>query len=124
MPRKSRVAKIPVVAQPETAEVRLKSPLNSEERAKLRSLLDEPAFVKAWRNASLSKPHFFPQGLDTAQGLQIGNNRLHQLQGWELFRSALLRESMEPTIKPTPAKDNYPQSGTIEAHVQSLNPTK
>ncbi len=94
-------------------------PLLFEQRNRLQEIFDDPVFRQAWNNVQACKPTLFPVGLDTALGAQIGNNRLHQLQGWELFRTALLRQVIEP--KPAPAKpsNNFPDAGTRDAELQA-----
>lgn len=93
--------------------------LSFEQRVRLRQIFEDPVFVQAWQNAQACRPSVIPQGLDTALGLQIGNNRLHQIQGWELFRTALIRESMDPLPTPPRARDDFPDSGTLEAEIQA-----
>lgn len=100
-------------------------PLVFEERNRLREIFADPVFRKAWNNALACRPSSFPAGLDSALGPQIGNNRLHQLQGWEMFRLALLREQHERVPKTPFVSDNYPDSGTLEAEMKrKLEPKK
>lgn len=90
-------------------------PLVFEQRLKLSAIFADPVFRQAWNNAMASRPALFPVGLGAEHGPQIGNNRLHQLQGWEMFKVALLREAQE-RLPPRPKiADTYPDSGTIEA---------
>ena len=83
-------------------------PLLNDERVKLTALLDDPTFVRAWNNAEMFKPSAFPGGLDTALGSVIASNRLSQLQGWEMFKTALLRQVEDPKLAKTPLQETYP----------------
>ncbi len=100
-------------------EIRPLRPLVLEERTRLQAIFSDPVFRQAWTNAQAQKPSVVPVGLDGALGPQIGNNRLHQLQGWEMMKVALLRQAQEPRARITPVTDNYPDAGTIEADVRS-----
>jgi hypothetical protein len=82
--------------------------LLNEERVKLTALLNDPVFVKAWNNAEMFKPSAFPGGLDTALGSVIASNRLSQLQGWEMFKAALLRQVEEPKQAKASLQETYP----------------
>lgn len=90
-------------------------PLVLDERTRLQQIFDDKVFRQAWANAHAVRPSVIPMGLDSALGLQIGNNRLHQLQGWEMFKVALLRQTQEPRLPVPKITDTYPDSGTIEA---------
>lgn len=94
-------------------------PLSYEQRVHLSQIFADPVFKQAWQNAQAAKPNHFPLGLETALGAQIGNNRLHQQQGWELFRVALLRQVMDPPAAKPKVQDNYPDSGTREAELKA-----
>lgn len=94
-------------------------PLVYEERIRLQQILNDPVFQKAWQNAQACRPSVVPLGLDTALGQQIGNNRLHQIQGWDMFRAALLRQILEPAPAKPKLSDNYPDAGTREAELKS-----
>ncbi len=85
-----------------------------EERGELRRMLGSDLFKKALANARLHKPALFANGLDTALGPQIGNNRLHQLQGWTLFEAALIKQTVTPLDRPKQALDSYPDEGRID----------
>lgn len=95
-------------------------PLLMEERNRLNEIFQDPAFVKAWRNLRTYKPGAFPANASTLagpSGLQVASNRLHQIQGWEMFVAALLNQSKEPLVKKKPALEEYPDAGTIEAEM-------
>jgi hypothetical protein len=85
-----------------------------EERGELRNIFTSAIWKKAYSNAKLMSPHLFPQGMDTALGVQIGNNRLHQLQGWELLRMALIKQTMVPAAKRMPLQETYPDAGRFD----------
>lgn len=99
-------------------------PLQYEEREHLKEIFADPVFRKAWRNVRLCHPSLFPAGLDAALGQQIGNNRLHEMRGWEMFRVAFLRQASEPKIAPTPLVANFPDAGLREAELASLVKTQ
>lgn len=107
----------PVASPLTTEEVEYRPilPLTFEQRIELKTLFDKPVFRQAWNNAQAKKPSIVPRGLDTDLGPQIGNNRLHQIQGWELFRAALLQQLDAPRPIPPRPQDNFPDSGTIES---------
>lgn len=94
-------------------------PLVYEERLKLQQILNEPVFVQAWQNAQACRPSVMPLGLDTALGPQIGNNRLHQMQGWDMFRVAILKQVLDPVAARPKIADNYPDSGLREAELKA-----
>ncbi len=108
----------PVALGNEEPEIRTVVPLTWEERTRLRELFADPVFRKAWNNAQAAKPSVLAAGLEGPTGLQIGNNRLHQLQGWEMFRAALLREQLERKPAPARASDSFPDAGTMEAEAK------
>ena len=81
--------------------------LDYADRLELAGLFSRPVFVQAWRNAEAFHPSCFPPGLDGALGNQIATNRLHELRGWELFRSALLRQAQDPVRLREPLKENF-----------------
>ncbi len=92
-------------------------PLQLEERERLTAIFADPVFRKAWRNTQLCRPSVVPAGLDTALGAQIGNNRLHQMQGWEMFRTAFLRQAEERRVATPIPQANYPDAGTRDAEL-------
>lgn len=103
----------------EETETKPLVPLSMAQRARLVEILTDPVFKQAWNNALTYRPSVVPAGLDSALGPQIGNNRLHQLQGWEMFRVALLRQQLEPKLPaPRITQEQYPDSGTLEAEVK------
>lgn len=86
-------------------------PFTLEERQELRSLFSQPVFAKAWHNAKLAKPSAFvagnPSPLNTALGAMVGNNRLHEIRGWELFEAAILRQVNDPSPPKSVVQENY-----------------
>ena len=101
-------------------------PLLYEERERLKEIFADPVFRKAWRNVRLCHPSLFPsqQLLDSALGQQVGNNRLHEMRGWEMFRVAFLRQAEERKIAPAPVVANYPDAGLREAELAQTLPKK
>lgn len=95
-------------------------PLLMEERNRLNEIFRDPVFIKAWRNLRVYKPGAFPANASTLagpSGLQIAANRLHQIQGWEMFVVALLNQAKEPVVKKNTPLQEYPNEGTIEAEM-------
>lgn len=86
--------------------------LNLDERIALRKIFLDPVFRKAWTNIKALSPGVFPnQDLSAPNGAIITNNRFHEMRGWEMFRVALITQSMEPEIRRPKAAENYPDSG-------------
>lgn len=115
---KSKKPPYPVVAQPDGPTRPQATPLNYEERVHLSKLLSDPIFVMAWKNAELGKPPFFTASKEEAYYEQSCAQRLHQLQGWELFKAALLKQVDDPKPKPERLTESFPDSGTLEAEVK------
>lgn len=88
------------------------TPLSHDERNWLVGMFNDPTFKKAWNNASLAKPSLFraDKQLEGVNGLQLASNRLHQLQGWEMFSVALLSQVNDPKPARAIIRDNYPDS--------------
>jgi hypothetical protein len=84
--------------------------LEYPERQKLLGMLNDPVFIQAWQNAEGSKPNAFPAGTDGELGGVIANNRLHQIQGWEMFKAALLKQVIDPRPPREQPKETYPDS--------------
>lgn len=95
-----------------------------EERDELTKIFANPVFVKAWRNLRAVKPGVFisQSALASPAGPQMANNRFHEIRGWEMFAAALLKQAKEPEVKRTPAKEEYPDAGTIEAEMRRTSP--
>jgi hypothetical protein len=134
MPRKSKRPKAKVVPRQvkKLTEERPVAPsfnrLVMEERDRLREILNDPVFIKAWKNAELSKPSAFPPMRDHFEG-QFGDarasHRLHQIQGWEMFKAALIRETLEIVPKPKASSEEYPDTATLENEIaKNLNHKK
>lgn len=88
--------------------------LSLEERGELRRFFDSTAWKKTIANARTMRPNEFPQGCETALGLQIGNNRLHILQGWKLCEIAIASQVEAPAVRAPVVKDSYPPGGQID----------
>jgi hypothetical protein len=74
-------------------------------------MISDPVFQKVIRNAHSKKPKTAPEGTGVAgkENCQlIANNRLHQLQGWEMFEAALFAQAEEvvPRVHTT-LKETY-----------------
>lgn len=85
-------------------------PLTVEERVELREIFNKPAYRKAFTNARLKKPSAFaPQdALNGEHGGQVANNRLHQIQGWEMFEVALAIQALDPLPPKKQVEESYP----------------
>lgn len=85
-------------------------PLSHEERVKLRELFADPVYRKAFSNARLMRPSAFAhsEGLNGALGGQIANNRLHQIQGWEMFEAALAKQALDPLPPKKLLEETFP----------------
>ncbi len=109
MPRK-RPLKPPVAPVAEENLLReTPVPLTSEERLAFRAALKLPAFQKALRNIRLAKPsaNIGRDALNGPLGAAIGNNRLHEIRGWEQFEVALGTQGLDPVITPPKAREKY-----------------
>lgn len=114
MPRKRPLN--PPVA-PVAEEVSLREavvPLSLEEREAFRAAIKSPAFQKALRNIRNQRPSVFTHELNTALGTTIANNRLHELRGWELYETALWKQSLDPVINAPQAREKYVDESTIK----------
>lgn len=104
------------------------SMLVMEERDKLSLILNDPVFKKAWRNAEVQRPSAFPSGHETLFEGQFGDNRaakqLARIQGWELHKAALLKQTIEIVPKKKANSEEYPPQGTLEADVKRSLPNK
>jgi len=78
---------------PPTAE----EPLTEVERQRFRQMIADPVFQKVIRNAWRYRPPTTPLGTGESvrdqNALLIANNRLHQLQGWEMFEAAVFSQT-------------------------------
>jgi hypothetical protein len=81
-----------------------------EERVELRELFNKPAYRKAFTNARLKKPSAFAgsEPLNGEHGGIVANNRLHQIQGWEMFEAALALQALDPAPPKKPLEESYP----------------
>ncbi len=93
-------------------------PLVLEERARLIALLNDPIMQKALANAALVKPpsSFAGSGVQVSAvpsaelAMLMANNRLHQIQGWETFETALFAQTLDPKSPRAQVEENYPDS--------------
>ncbi len=107
MPRKSKL-QTPVA--PEAEENLLRAPirpLSFEERSVLRLALKSTAFQQALRNIRNEKPSVFAPSLNDERGAQFANNRIHQIQGWEMFEVALGKQALDPQLIAPRPKENF-----------------
>lgn len=95
------------------------SPLTLPERIRLREIINDPVFNKVIRNAHCKKPTTGPEGVGIhvkTDSLLIANNRLHQLQGWEMFEAALFSQAEEKVQRTiTSLVETYPSEGNYHA---------
>jgi len=88
-------------------------PLSLEERQAFRLAINSTAFKKALANIRWRKPSATPGDLNTALGPQIAINRLHQIQGWEMFETSLAIQALDPVVNPPKSKETWPDESTI-----------
>lgn len=88
------------------------TPLTDTERQRFRQIIADPVFKKVIENACLGKPPAFPSNtgeyVKDQNSLLVANNRLHQIQGWELFEAAIFRQAeVEVTRTPKAPQETY-----------------
>lgn len=119
MPKKRSAPIARVAPLPEEGFLREPtSPLSLEERAALRAFFNSALWKKVWANAMAGAPPSTPTGLDGPMGGVIANNRLHQMQGWELLKAALASQVEERIPRASRPPDNYPKSLEIDTGVK------
>jgi len=114
MPKK-KVERPRAYERPEPFPIYIAKPLELAERERLRQIFSDPVFRKALQNAHAQKPKTNPGGTGvlgiTEFSEKIAANRLHQLQGWEMFEAALFAQAEERVIhKPPVLKENFQES--------------
>lgn len=90
--------------------------LELSHRARLIELLNDPVMQAALANVLLQKPGVFFGGSateahkagDVGMATLLANNRLHQIQGWELFEAALFAQANDPRPPRAPVNETYP----------------
>jgi len=111
MTKKKTLAK-PTYERPLAFPVYTYMPLDLKEREKLRGIISDPVFQKVIRNAHSKKPGVNPSGTGVAPTERcelIANNRLHQLQGWEMLEAAIFAQAEETVPRAfVPLKETYP----------------
>lgn len=115
--RNARVAPELIETRP---EVPTYAPLQMEERDELAAILRNPVFIKAWMNVECSRPSAFPRmdaKFEGEHGAYHAASALYRIQGWELHKAALIRQSLEVAQKSAAPKDEYSDSGSLEAEV-------
>lgn len=88
--------------------------LSLTERQQLRGFFASDLWKKVWHNAQLGAPSVIAPGLDGPLAGTIASNRLHQMQGWELFKAALASQIEERVLRPGRPPDNYAKPLEIE----------
>lgn len=91
--------------------------LDLKERTKLAALLEDPVMQKALGNISVLKPGAFFVGSgvgvnaskDAAMATLMASNRLHQIQGWEMFEAALFSQADDPKAAKEKLTETYPE---------------
>ena len=71
-------------------------PLTLEERVSFREFIASPLGRKVVRNTFSKRPGVVVKGVSTSaleQTAQATNNRLFQIQGWEMFEAALFSQA-------------------------------
>lgn len=104
----------------EKAAIPVRLPLVMEEREELIKLLNNPVFLKAWNNAELEKPPVFPGGIvpDGPAADSRDAKALARIQGWELHKAALIKQTLEIVPKKAIPTEQFPATGSLEAEVQ------
>jgi len=99
-------------------------PLVMEEREELAAILNKPVFIKAWKNAELQRPPVFLTLAD--QSGPDGDNRaakaLCRIQGWDLHKAALLKQTQEVVPRVRVDVREFPDSGSLESDVARTLP--
>lgn len=72
-------------------------PLTLLERQELREFMATPLYRKLVKNAYCKKPSSYlgPLANWNEHSAQVSINRLHQIQGWEMFEAALFSQAEE-----------------------------
>lgn len=100
MPRK-RPEK-PAYERPTLFPITQYQQLTDPQRQELRAIFQNPVFKLALQNAHLKKPSCaLPESIHVLP--QVSNNRIHQIQGWEMFEAALFMQT-EVIVRRTPPK--------------------
>jgi hypothetical protein len=90
--------------------------LTLEERVKFREFIVSPLFRKVIRNAFTKRPGVVPKGTGTAvleHSQLIANNRLHQIQGWEMFEAAFFSQAETIIERPkSTVQEKYNEEST------------
>ena len=115
MPRKPKTVtppEPPLYERPAAFPVYAYTELTEAERQWFRKTYAEPTFQKILRNAWARKPNTHPIGtgvhLTDHNAQMVANNRLHQLQGWEMFEGALFSQlELRLIQRPAPIKETY-----------------
>lgn len=85
-------------------------PLNLQEREELRAFMATPTFQKTLRNAYLLAPSssVINQSGWNEHSAQVSINRLHQLQGWQMFQAAFFGQAEEKIkVERKPIEESY-----------------
>jgi hypothetical protein len=106
--------------RPQIARIhRATTPIEAFERAKLAAWVHDPMTQRVLSLVESRRPSLFigGSGVDvrTEFDVQAVNNRLHQLQGWEMVMSAISVIHIEPeTIKAL--REEYQETGDEDLH--------
>lgn len=100
--------------RPRAFPVRQIVPLTAPERKRFREIIQEPVFQRVIENAYAKKPSVAAQNTGCTNPSELAaNNRLHQLQGWEMLEAAIFAQAEEPIVKKTQyIEETYPDAGT------------
>lgn len=88
--------------------------LDSKQREWLKNVIEHPTFRRVIDNVYARKPSLdAPNTGCTRPDALSANNRLHQLQGWEMYEAALFVQA-EPinNVKQQHIPETYPDAGT------------
>lgn len=76
-------------------------------------MIEHPTFKQIVNNVYCRKPTTAPKGTGVfATDNIVASNRLHQLQGWEMYEGALFMQAEVPIKPKQQIEENYPDAGT------------
>lgn len=102
-----------VLRRPRAFPIKGYKPLDDAEREWLKSTIQHPIFQRVLDNVYAKKPPTNAPKTGCFQPDQLSaNNRLHQIQGWEMYEAALFSQA-EPInqVKQQHIPETYPDAG-------------
>lgn len=90
-------------------------PLSLDERKRLKEIIADPVFERAIELAHNRKPSVYAPYTGSIAGCEpnalAANNRLHQIQGWEMFEAAFYGQLEEIVYNNKQLEETYPDAG-------------